>query len=555
MYNKINQGQKRKEKIMNKRTPIGVELVKRGVVKEIDIETALEYQKQHPDKKIGDILNILNLCPQKELIEAMGEILGENVIILNADDVKIKEEDYLSLDVCKSCKAILFEIIGRRAKVCFADTSNNKSIEEVRSILLKHGFIMEKFLTFQTNIETVIKSLETKEDATISSSGDVTKLVDTIIRSAMEKRASDIHVEPLENSVRVRYRVDGELITVANIEKAKQAQLIGRIKAISNMHQEKQDAQDGAISTYDDYNIRVASQRTIDGEKFCLRLLKKNEGIRSIFDLGFPSDEGMLKKCFDKRNSITIIAAPTGQGKTTTLYSILDYLNRPEINITTVEDPVEIRVPGINQIEIDEKSTFASNLRSILRNDPDIILLGEIRDTESAEIAIQAGQTGHYVLSTIHTINAIEVITRLRKMGISDYDISSTLATSVSQRLVRRICPHCAVERPFSKHEKDIMNKFGEKYNMKFDFANKHTYDTKGCKECNHTGYLERIAVYEVLELTDEIKDLVVSGASSLKIRDLALTQGYKPLVIDAFQKVLDGVTTVEEVNNKLALF
>ena len=296
-----------------------------------------------------------------------------------------------------------------------------------------YGLVMEKFLTFETNIENVIEAMENKQKAMISGGGDITKLVDTIIRSAMEKRASDIHIEPLAKSVRVRYRVDGELITVANIEKAKQAQLIGRLKAISDMHQEKQEAQDGAINSYNNYNIRVASQRTVDGEKFCLRLLKKDAGIRSIFDLGFPTDEATLKKCFDKRNSITIIAAPTGQGKTTTLYSILDYLNRPEINITTVEDPVEIRVPGINQIEIDEKSTFASSLRSILRNDPDIILLGEVRDMESAEIAIQAGQTGHYVLSTIHTINAIEVITRLRKMGISDYDISSTLATAVSQ--------------------------------------------------------------------------------------------------------------------------
>lgn len=540
---------------MNRRTPIGVELVKRGLVKEADIEMAIQYQKQHPDKKIGDILNILNLCPQKQLIEAMGQILGEKVIILTADDVKVQEEKYLPIKLCKSCKAVLFEVIGKRAKVCFADTANSKAVEEVRLALLKNGLIMEKFLTFETNIENVIMAFENKEESTITASTDITKLVDTIIRSAMEKRASDIHIEPLEDSVRVRFRVDGELITVANIEKTKQSQLVGRLKAISNMHQEKQDAQDGTINLYPDYNIRVASQRTIDGEKFCLRLLKKNEGIRSIFDLGFPTDEGFLKKCFDKRNSITIIAAPTGQGKTTTLYSILDYLNRPEVNITTVEDPVEIRVPGINQIEIDERANFADALRSILRNDPDIILLGEIRDMESAEIAIQAGQTGHYVLSTIHTINAIEVITRLRKMEISDYDISSTLATSVSQRLLRRVCPHCAIKRDFSKDEKNLMNKFGERYNTKFDFTNKFTYDTKGCKKCNHTGYLDRIAAYEVLELTDEIKDLIVTGSSSLKIREKAIEQGYKPLVIDAFQKVLDGITTVEEVNKRLALY
>ena len=321
------------------------------------------------------------------------------------------------------------------------------------------------------------------------------------------------------------------------------------------MHQEIQDAQDGTITLYNDYNIRVASQRTVEGEKFCLRLLKKNEGIRSIFDLGFPADEAVVRKCFDKRNSITIVAAPTGQGKTTTLYSIIDYLNRPEINITTVEDPVEIRVPGINQIEIDEKSTFASALKAILRNDPDIILLGEVRDTESAEIAIQAGQTGHYVLSTIHTINAIEVITRLRKMGISDYDISSTLATSLSQRLLRRVCPHCAIKRDFTAEEREIIKKYTNRYDVEFDLNGKHTYDTKGCPECNFTGYLDRIAIFEILELTDEIKDAIVKGASSLQIRELASKQGYKPLVVDAFQKVVDGITTVEEVNKRLALY
>ena len=540
---------------MNGRAPIGVELVKRGVIKETDIETALEYQKQHPDKKLGDILNILNLCPQRKLIEAMGDILGEKVIILTPDDLKVQDNKILTIEQCKACKAILFDIIGKKAKVCFADTANYKSIEEVRMALLKNGLIMEKFLTFETNIMNVIDSIQNKEHSTIASVPDITKLVDTIIRSAMEKRASDIHIEPLEDSIRVRFRIDGELITVANIEKAKHQQLIGRIKAISNMHQEIQDAQDGAISLYSDYNIRVASQRTIEGEKMCLRLLKKNEGIRSIFDLGFPAEESTLKKCFDKRNSITIIAAPTGQGKTTTLYSILDYLNRPEINITTVEDPVEIRVPGINQIEIDNRAGFAAALKSILRNDPDIILLGEVRDEESAEIAIQAGQTGHYVLSTIHTINAIEVITRLRKMGISDYDISSTLATSVSQRLLRRVCPHCAIKREFSQEEKDIINKFGERYNYRYDFTNKFTYDTKGCKECNYTGYLERVATFEILELTDEIKDLIVTGASSLQIRELASQQGYRPLVVDAFQKVVDGITTVEEVNRRLALY
>ena len=243
-------------------------------------------------------------------------------------------------------------------------------------------------------------------------------------------------------------------------------------------------------------------------------------------------------------------------GKTTTLYSILDYLNRPEVNITTVEDPVEIRVQGINQIEMDAKTTFAASLRTILRQDPDIILVGEIRDLETAEIAMQAGQTGHYVLSTIHTIDAVEVITRLRKMGISDYDISSTLATSVSQRLVRRVCPHCATKRKFTNEEMEIMQGLVDKYGIKLDFKDKYTYDIKGCKECNQTGYLGRIAVFEILEINEDIKELIASGASSLKIRQKALEGTvYKPLFIDALGKVLDGIVTLEEVNKKLVLF
>ena len=539
------------------KAPIGVELVKRGLVTESDINQAISYQKEHPEKKLGDILNILNLCPQRELIKAMGEILGEKVIILHPDSVQVDMTQYFSMDIAKSCKAVLFEIVGSKAKVCFADTSNKRAIEQIRLILLNKGLVLDKYLTFETNINNTLEALEGKEGDEIRADlGDITGLVDMIIKSAIEKRASDIHIEPMENMIRVRFRIDGELVTIANIDKSKQSQIIGRLKAISNMHQEKQESQDGRILLYPDYNIRVSSQKNIYGEKFVLRMLKKNSGIRNIFDLGFPKDEQLLKASFDKRNSITIVAAPTGEGKTTTLYSILDYLNRPEINITTVEDPVEIRVPGINQIEIDAKTSFAKSLRTILRQDPNIILVGEIRDLETAEIAMQAGQTGHYVLSTIHTIDSVEVITRLRKMGISDYDISSTLATSVSQRLVRRVCPHCATKRPFTNEEKDIMQKLVEPYGVKLDFKDKFTFDVNGCKECNHTGYLGRIAAFEVLEITEDLKELIANGESSLKIKAKALKTGiYKPLFINAIEKVLDGITVLEEVNKKLLLF
>ena len=274
-----------------------------------------------------------------------------------------------------------------------------------------------------------------------------------------------------------------------------------------------------------------------------------------LFELGFPKDEKIIKNSFDKRNSVTIMAAPTGEGKTTSLYSIIQFLDKPEINITTIEDPVEIRISGLNQIEIDAKTSFLDSLRTVLRQDPDIILVGEIRDKETAEIAMQAGQTGHYVLSTIHTIDAIEVITRLRKMGISNYDISSTLATTVSQRLVRRICKHCAEERDFTEEEKEIITKIGEKYGVNYDLEGKKTYRAVGCKHCNNIGYYDRIGVFEILILNEEIRELIAADASTLKIKEEALKTGYKPLVIDGINKVLQGITTLEELNRKISIF
>ena len=498
-----------------RRGPIGIELVKRGLVNEEDINRALEYQKENPNKKIIEIINTLSLCDEYSLIQALGDILDEKAIILTQSDVKINPSDYISIDVIKNNKAIPFEITGNKIKVCFADTLDRKAVEIVRLILLNKGLIMEKYITFEKNINQIIETLEGTATDNINSNTDTTGLVDSIIKTAIKKRASDI----------------------------------------SNMYQEKQESQDGRIIMYPDYNIRVSSQRNIYGEKFVLRLLKKNMNIRGLEDLGFPGDDKFIKSCFNKRNSITIVAAPTGEGKTTTLYSIIDYLDKPQINITTIEDPVEIRIAGLNQIEINEKLTFSDSLRTVLRQDPDIILVGEIRDRETAEIAVQAGQTGHYVLSTIHTIDSIEVITRLRKMGVSNYDISSTVGTSVSQRLVRKVCKKCARKREFNDKEKEVIKRIGEKYNVEFDLTDKYTYDAVGCKECNNSGYYDRIGIFEVLSLDDNIKELIVNGASSIEIRKEALKGNFKPLVVDGIKKVIDGITTLDELDRKIILY
>ena len=541
---------------MRRRQPIGVELVKRQIVTENDIERALEYQRQHPSKKIGDILYILDVCDPYKLIEAIGDILGTKGILLTNRNMKVKLTDYMSLDVAKKYKAIPFEVSSGKVKVCFANTVNDRAMETVRLLFLNKGLVMENYITFESDIERILKSLEGTATGNLAEAKNdtITSLVDSIIKTGIERRASDIHIEPMQDKVRVRYRIDGELFTAANIDKSKQSQLIGRLKAISNMHQEKQESQDGRILLYDDYNIRVSSQPNVYGEKFVLRLLKKNLDIRNIFDLGLPATEEELKKSINKKNSITIMAAPTGEGKTTSLYSIIDYLNRPEINITTIEDPVEIRIEGLNQIEIDTRVTFADSLRTVLRQDPDIILVGEIRDRETGEIAIQAGQTGHYVLSTIHTIDSLEVITRLRKMGLSDYDIASTLATVISQRLVRKLCPKCKRERPFDKEEIKIIQSIGKKYGIEYDLSGK-TYDAVGCKYCNNTGYYDRLGIFEILNVTDEIKQEIMNGKSSIEIRQEALKQGYKPLVTDGIRKIIQGHTTLDELNRKLLIY
>ncbi len=542
---------------IRKRQPIGVELVKRGIVSEIDIKNALEYQKEHPNRKIGDILYILNVCDPKKLIEAIGEIVGVKGILLNVRNIKVRLNDYMSVDIAKKNKVIPFEVSSGKIKVCFANTVNDKNMDTIKLLFLNKGLIMESYITFESDIERILKSMEGTSDESLTNTGrndSTTTLVDSIIKTGIDRRASDIHIEPMDTDVRIRYRIDGELFTAAKIDKSKQQQIIGRLKAISNMHQEKQESQDGRILLYDDYNIRVSSQPNVNGEKFVLRLLKKNENIKNIFDLGFPKNEEQLKRSINKKNSLTIVAAPTGEGKTTSLYSIIDYLNRPEINITTIEDPVEIRIKGLNQIEIDNRASFSESLRTVLRQDPDIILVGEIRDTETGEIAIQAGQTGHYVLSTIHTIDSIEVITRLRKLGLSDYDISSTLATSISQRLVRKLCPECKRERDFDEEEKAIIASIGKKYGVDFDLSGK-TYDAIGCPHCNNTGYYDRTGVFEILDLTEEVKEAIMNGESSIQIRRIALQQDYRPLIVDGINKVIKGITTVDELNRKLVIY
>ena len=545
---------------VKKNVPLGVFLIRKNLITERDIDTALAYQKEHPEKKIGEIFHTLNLCSDDELLKALAERLGCKHYILPKNTFeKFNGGDYIPLDTMRQNKVVPFGFTNSEKKVlmvAFANPEDENVKRRIDLILRSKGLTMEVYVTFASYIDAMFEELDKQTGTSneyVVEGQDTTQLVDNIIRSGMNKRASDIHFEPMETRMRIRFRIDGDLIEVTNIEKSKIDYIVGRLKAISNMHQEKKGNQDGEITAYKDFNIRVSSQRNIYGEKFVLRLLKKNSNIKGLFELGFPNDDEVIKRSFDRRNCIALVAAPTGEGKTTTLYSVMKFLMKPSINITTIEDPVEIRVPGLNQVEVTANNSFADHLRTILRQDPDIILVGEIRDQETAEIAIQAGQTGHFVLSTIHTVDALEAITRLKKLGISSYDIGSVLVTVIAQRLVRRLCPKCKYEREFTDEEKKEFDVVGKRYNVHFDYVGKKAYSANGCEYCNNTGYYERIAAIEILNVNDELKDLITDERPAHEIRQAAYRAGYQPLVIDAFNKVLDGVTTIAEVQKKLA--
>lgn len=543
------------ESIKNKKNPLGVELINAGLITEQQLDEALAYQKNHPDLKIGEIVDILNMCDKEQLLRVLSEKLGVKGVVLE-DSVNVVYTELLSRDSVINNKAFPYDIDGNNVKIAFTDPTNQKNVDSVKLQLLNKGYQMEVYLTLYTMIMNQVRTVKNVQDKYVDvNEKDTTILVDNIIMTAMQKRASDIHVEPMENRVRIRYRIDGELITVSELPKSRQSLIAGRIKSISNMHQEITSDQDGSINSYDNYSIRVSTQKNINGEKFVLRLLKKNANVRKLFDLGFPEDEALVKKAFDKRNSVIVMCAPTGEGKTTTLYSILDYLNRPNINVVTIENPVEIRMPGVNQVEVGHDISFAGSLRTVLRQDPNIILVGEIRDRETAQTAIEAGQTGHLVLTTIHTIDAIEAVTRIRKMGISDYDVSASIVTVISQRLIRMLCPKCKKPHKINKRDKEYFDKVTKFTGIEFDLDNIKMHEPGGCKECNDLGYIDRIGVFEVLCLDETIKHMISSGTSSIEIRKYALENtDYKPLIVDAVNKCLQGITTIEEVEKKIVI-
>ncbi len=375
----------------------------------------------------------------------------------------------------------------------------------------------------------------------------ITEIVNEIIYTAAQAGASDIHFDPTETSIKVRFRIDGVLIDYTMIPESIKKNLIARLKIISGMDiTESRLPQDGAIKIMiKDINLdmRVSSLPTNEGEKIVIRILDYSASLNGLESLGFsPTNLEKMKELIKEPNGIILVTGATGSGKSTTVYSLLQILNTPQVNLVTVEDPVEMNIAGINQIQVNSEIglTFAEVLRSILRQDPDIIMIGEIRDDETAKIAVRASITGHLVLSTIHTNNALNTIERLTDMDVETYLLASSLNGIVSQKLARRICPHCMKKRPAIEYEKKLI-----KANLGVDI-NELAY-AEGCPECVG-GYKGRIAIHEVLVISQEIRDAISNGMPKENLRRLVYQGDTTTLLQDGLKKVLQNVTTIEEI-------
>lgn len=394
-----------------------------------------------------------------------------------------------------------------------------------------------------------LESIEEKDILEMANEAPIVKLVNHMLYQAVKEDASDIHIEPFEKELRVRYRIDGAMYQKLLPPKRYQGAIISRIKIMSNLNiAEKRLPQDGRIEIRvgdKAIDIRVSILPCNFGERVVMRLLDKSKGVVDLKSLNFSErDFKVVTKTIERPNGIFLISGPTGSGKTTTLYAILNKLNQPDVNIITVEDPVEYTISGVSQVQVKDSIglTFAAALRSILRQDPDIVLIGEIRDKETAQISTQAALTGHLVLSTIHTNNAPATITRLIDMGVEPFLIASSLICVMSQRLLRKLCDHC--KQPY-KPDEELIKRLG----LTNDEAEKITfYKAVGCDECFNTGFRGRMAIFEVMEIDDEIAPLIVEKADASVIKRKALKQGMTTLSQDGLRYVKNGTTTIDEV-------
>ena len=555
--------------IRRERMRLGDLLIKQNVLTEEELKKALELQKGS-GKKIGEVLVDNGFITEEMIVRALQMQLGLKVVQLAGVTIPKEVRGLVSVDLLKKYTCIPFELDPYNANILHLAMADPMDMMAIDDISIVTNLQVEPYIATTRDIRTAIdrwygasETLDaarrfTKEREQLRvntgeetgadvSDAPIVQLVRSLLEQAIRQRASDIHIEALESKVRVRYRIDGALYEKMVYDNSLLPAISTRIKIMGGMDiSEKRKPQDGRMTIMVDrqeYDIRISSVPTVHGEKIVMRISSKLSLTKNKKELGLAPDE--LKR-FDHMLSapygIIFVTGPTGSGKSTTLYTALSELNKEAVNIVTVEDPVEADIEGINQIQVNNKVnlTFASALRSILRQDPDIIMIGKIRDRETAGIAVQASITGHLVVSTLHTNNAAGTLNRMADMGVERYLIADSVVGVIAQRLVRKLCPHCRKKRLATEEEKRLLKQD--------TYKEMEIYEPTGCDLCNHTGYFGRTGVFEIMEVNEEIRDLIAEGGSSEELENAAKRAGMCTLHDNGIRYVLEGITSIEEM-------
>ena len=546
------------------RKKIGELLVESGAITREQLEKALVFHSS-TGERLGKVLVKMNIITESELLKVLEQKLGVPLIDPTTAVIDKQVAQLIPMTLAERYVAIPISKNGNRLTVAMADPTNFYAIDDLRMVT---QYEIEPALAAEHNIlraidqtygvsELVQKSISQmqKDDYVYTSEMEtaeyapVINIVNSLISQAIKSGASDIHLEPMENNMRARLRVDGVLREITTFPKHTQGAIISRVKILANMDiAERRMPQDGRIQVQEtgrSVDLRVSSLPTLYGEKIVMRILDQKAVILDVNLLGFTAENlERFRSLYKHSYGMILITGPTGSGKTTTLYSTLTELNSPTKNIITVEDPVEYRLAGVNQVQVNPKAgmTFVNGLRSILRQDPNIIMVGEIRDLDTAEIAIRAALTGHLVLSTLHTNDAAGALTRLVDMGIEPYLVASSVIGVVAQRLVRKVCPECRQEYIPEKGSPECVV-------LPDDVeACATVYKGTGCLNCSYTGYRGRMAVHEVLPVSSAIRDLLMKRASTAMLAEKAAEEGMRTMQQDGVDKTLEGLTTVSEV-------
>ncbi|WP_312124616.1 GspE/PulE family protein [Lysinibacillus boronitolerans] len=547
--------------VVNGRKRLGDLLVESGVVTAQQLEYALTNKTK--EEKLGDFLIREGILTEQQLIEVLEFQLGIPHIHLNQYSISPDLLQLVPAELAKRANIIPIRREKNKLFIAMADPMDYFAIEEVRmttgcqietSIAAKDDLYrtLTKYYDLQESMEAALLDLdatnvEAQEEIEREDS-PIVRLVNQIIANGVAQRASDIHFDPQETELRVRYRIDGVLKTERSLPKHMQNIVLARIKIMGNLNiTENRIPQDGRIKSnvnFKPVDIRLSTLPTVYGEKVVMRILDLSNVANAIDKLGFTEkNELLFRRMISHPNGILLITGPTGSGKSSTLYAALNHLNEDGVNIITVEDPVEYQLDGVNQIQVKEEVglTFATGLRSILRQDPDIVMIGEVRDLETAQIAVRASLTGHLVLSTLHTNSAAESISRLQDMGIEPFLLSSSIVGIMAQRLVRRVCRDCGETYALTQHEKDMLGRNGIE-------GATHARRGRGCPSCNHTGYRGRMAIHEILPIDRQIKEMILNRSGDQSIRDYMRQEGFYTLLVDGLLKVVEGKTTISEV-------